>query len=165
MRINIYLLLWIIYIATSCSVSFKGIAIDPSINSFHVKQFKTIAPNSPQLLAQNFTERLKNKIRNDSRLKFNAEKFELEYSGTVKEFAVQAIAPKPNEQVSYNQLRITIQVELSDNTNDKKNWSQDFSFQQDFPSNVSLLNIQDQLIKTIFDQIVEDIFNKSFTDW
>ncbi len=165
MKLYIYIYLGFLLCLMSCSVSFKGVAIDPEIKTFNVKLFKSNATNAPQTLAQNFTESLKNKIRSNSRLILNGDNYDVDYSGVVREFSIQSVAPKPNEKTSYNQLRITISVEYNDSKNEKKNWKQDFSYQQDFPSNESLLSIQDRLIKTIFDQLVEDIFNKSFTDW
>jgi hypothetical protein len=53
---------------------------------------------------------------------------------------------------------------LVDAKNEKGSWKQTFTFQADFPGNAQLFDFQDQLIKTITKKLLEDIFNKAFTE-
>ncbi len=145
--------------------SLKGVIISPDTKTFSISLFTNNASAAPPTLAQTFTEKLKDKIRNNTRLSLvNSEGADLVFSGQVVGFDVVAVAPQPNQPAAFNQLRITINVELLDTKNEKGSWKQPFSFQADFPGSSQLLAVQDQLIKQISDKILEDIFNKAFTE-
>jgi hypothetical protein len=150
--------------STGC-YSFRGVTIAPETKTFSVSLFLSNAQSAPPTLAQNFTERLKDKIRNNTRLSLvNGDNTDLAFSGQIIGFEVAAIAPQPGQVAQTNQLKIAINVELTDNKNEKGSWKQVFTFQSDFPGSSQLLTVQDQLIKTISDKILEDIFNKAFTE-
>ena len=145
--------------------SLKGVIISPDTKTFSISLFTNNASAAPPTLAQTFTEKLKDKIRNNTRLSLvNTEGADLSFSGQVVGYDVVAVAPQPNQPAAFNQLRITINVELLDAKNEKGSWKQPFSFQADFPGSSQLLTVQDQLIKQITDKILEDIFNKTFTE-
>jgi hypothetical protein len=145
--------------------SFRGVIIDPDTKTFSVSLFTSNAPAAPPTLAQTFTERLKDKIRNNTRLQLvNTEGGDLAFAGQIVGYDVVAVSPQPGQTSAFNQLRITFNVDLTDNKNEKGSWKQTFSFQADFPGTAQLLTVQDQLIKTITDKILEDIFNKAFTE-
>ena len=145
--------------------SFRGVTIDPSTKTFSVGLFTNNAPAAPPTLAQQFTERLKDKIRNNSRLSLvNTEGADLAFVGQVVGYEVISLSPQPGQTAAFNQLKITINVDLTDNRNEKGGWKQAFSFQADFPGGAQLLQYQDTLIKQITDKILEDIFNKAFTE-
>jgi hypothetical protein len=149
---------------TGC-YSFRGVTIAPETKSFSVSLFLNNAQAAPPTLAQTFTEKLKDKIRNNTRLSLvNGDNADLAFSGQVVGFEVIAIAPQPGQVAQTNQLRIAINVELTDAKNEKGSWKQVFTFQADFPGSAQLLTVQEQLIKTISDKILEDIFNKAFTE-
>jgi Lipopolysaccharide-assembly len=145
--------------------SLKGVIISPDTKTFSISLFSNNASAAPPTLAQTFTEKLKDKIRNNTRLSLvNTEGADLVFSGQVVGYDVVAVAPQPNQPAAFNQLRITINVELLDAKNEKGSWKQPFSFQADFPGSSQLLTVQEQLIKQITDKILEDIFNKTFTE-
>ncbi|NJN33450.1 MAG: LptE family protein [Saprospiraceae bacterium] len=145
--------------------SFKGISIDPETKTFSVALFTNNAPQAPPTLAQTFTERLKDKIRTNTRLSLvNDDNAQLQYVGQITGYEPVVVAPQPGQTSAFNQLRIAINVELTDVKNEKGSWKQVFTFQADFPGGTSLIAVQDQLIKQITDKILEDIFNKSFTE-
>ena len=49
----------------------------------------------------------------------------------------------------------------------KKGWpnERDFSHFAEFSNSTDLLTVQDQLVRQIGDQLLEDIFNAAFNDW
>ena len=145
--------------------SFRGVTISPETKTFSVALFASNAQAAPPTLAQNFTERLKDKVRNNTRLGLvNSDNADLSFTGQVVGYEVVAIAPQPGQIAQTNQLKIAINVELTDSKNEKGSWKQVFTFQADFPGTTQLLSVQEQLIKTISDKILEDIFNKAFTE-
>jgi len=151
---------------TGC-YSFKGISIPPNVNTFFVQNFEVLAASAPPTLAVNFTERLKDKIRNETRLTLRSTEPDVEFSGKVDNYWVVAIAPQPGQVVARNQLKIRMSIQYTDNKNEAKTWTatKPFEFFAEFGTDKDLLSIQDQLIDQIFDQILEDIFNATFNDW
>ena len=144
--------------------SFKGVSIDAETKTFSVTPFTLTSPAAPATIGTIFSEKLKDKIRTNTRLIYSNNEAHLSYSGAITEFTVISQSPQPGQQSVYNQLKITVAVELNDALKEKNSWKQSFSFQSDFPGSASLLSVQDELIRKISDKIIEDIFNKSFTE-
>ncbi len=145
--------------------SLRGVTIDPETKTYTVNLFTNNSSLAPPTLAQTFTQDFKDKVRNNTRLTLvNTEGADLTFSGQVVGYEVSAVSPQPSQPAQFNQLRIAIEVELVDAKNEKNSWKQTFSFQADFPGNAQLFDFQDQLIKTITKKLLEDIFNKAFTE-
>ena len=147
--------------------TFKGISINPDVHTFYVSPFETAAPNAPPNMAFDFGERLKDKIRTETRLTLNEEKPDVEFSGKITEFRIVPVAPKPGEEIALNKLEVTVSVGMINNVDDKATWTSDrrFSFFKEFANDVDFLSVQDELIRQINDQLLEDIFNAAFNNW
>jgi hypothetical protein len=148
--------------------SFRGIAIDLSVNTFYVAPFENRAPNAVPTLAPDFTERLKDKIRNESRLVYSEFEPDVEFIGAITGFQVTAEAPQPGEQIAFNRLTITVSVDYINNkaVEEKDRVTKiTKSFYDEFPSDQNLFDIQETLIQRITVQLVEDIFTQAFTNW
>ena len=165
-----FLLMSIFLCCQSCIpglYTFTGTSFDPNIDSFFVFPFQLEARSAPPTLAQNIEEALKLKIRRESSLNQLDTDPDIEFQGTVTRFNVTPQAPEAGEAIGLNRLTISVQIEYIDNyhNDDKYNWSQTFTRFEDFGANDNLLNVQDGLIEVITEQLLEDIFNKAFSDW
>jgi Lipopolysaccharide-assembly len=161
------LLLCIVGLYSRC-YTFKGISIDPNIQTFSVKLFENTASNAPPTIAVDFTERLKDKVRTETPLRFKPDEADAEFSGKITDFSVVPVAPKPNETVAFNRLNISIRVNYIINKEGVRgSWpnERDFTFFADFSNSNDLLTIQNELIRQISNQLLEDIFNAAFNDW
>jgi hypothetical protein len=145
--------------------SFQGISIPPDVNTYYIELFENQSPGAVPTLPRDFTERLKDKIRTESRLKYNDEEPDLEFTGAITDFRVTAEAPKAGEQIGFNKLTIGVQVNFVNNKDEKANWKQQFSFEDFFDANANLLDVQDALIENISKELVDRIFNRAFTNW
>jgi hypothetical protein len=155
-------------LALTCSgcYTLSGVSIDPAVyKTYYVLQFDNSTDNAPPTLAQEASEALKEKIRTDSRLTLNDTQPDIEFKGRITDYAISFEAPRPGEFAALNRLRISIAVEYTDNKDEKKSWKQTFQFFFDYATTVDLASIQQQAHQVILDQIMEDIFNKTFTDW
>ncbi len=153
-----------LFLFSSC-YSFKTTSISPEVQTFYVLPFDNKALNATPTIAQNFSERLQNKIRSESRLAFTEVDPHVSFSGAVTRFQVSSIAPEEDGTSALNRLEITVNVAFENTVDEKKSYKRDFSFFDDYPKDTNLLNVQDELIDNIFSQIVEDIFNASFNNW
>lgn len=164
---SLRILVFILVLISSGCYSFKGISIPPEVNTFYVRNFETIATNAPPTLGLDFGERLKDKVRSETRLKLQTDNPDVEFTGKISDFRVVPVAPKPGELVSLNRLEIKMRIGFINNQDEKKGWAseREFSHFAEFSNSVDLLTVQDQLIKQIGDQLLEDIFNAAFNDW
>ena len=132
------LLFVLVYGLTGC-YSFKGISIDAETKTFSVAVFTLSTPAGPPTLGTTFSEKLKDKIRTNTRLQYADNEAHLQFSGTVTEFSVNSQSPQPGQQAAFNQLKVTVAVEMNNSLKEKNSWKQSFSFQTDFPGSSSLL--------------------------
>ena len=49
--------------------------------------------------------------------------------------------------------------------NEKNKWTSNFTFFKDFSKDANLIDVRDGLANDIFDQLVEDVYNRAFTNW
>jgi len=164
---RIYILLTaFLFMAPGC-YTFKGISIDPTVSTFSVRIFETLAANAPPTLGVDFTERLKDKVRTETRLVLNTDNPDVEFTGKITDFRVVPVAPRPGEQVALNRLELRIRVAYTNNLDEKGGWvnERDFSHFAEFSNDVDLLTVQDNLVRQIGDQLLEDIFNAAFNNW
>ena len=148
--------------------SFKGITIAPDVNSFYVENYQIRASNAPAGIEIEFRDGLVDKINSSSKLRFTDIDPDIEFRGDISRFSVAAVTPQQSDDVAttaFNRLTIAVRVQYISNLNEEENWEQSFSFFEDFESTTDLSTVQDDLIDVIFTQIVEDIFNKAFTNW
>jgi hypothetical protein len=97
---------------------------------------------------------------------------ELQLEGIITDYRIMPIAPTstgdPNKINSASSTRLTIAVKVNYiNTLDESMSFKDknFSFYNDFSNDQNLADIEEQLIRQIFDQISLDIFNASVANW
>ena len=158
-------LLGISFFLFDACYSFKAASIPVEIESFYVEEFDNKTTNSLPILQQLFTEKLKNKILNESRLTFNDVDPDIEFSGSISGYRISSVAPEVGSVAAFNRLEITVSVTFDNNLNEDASWEQRFSFFENYERDVNINDIQEDLIDTINDQLVEDIFNKAFTSW
>lgn len=145
--------------------SFKGISIPSEASTFYISELRSRIPGAPADLGQQFSENLKQKFLNQSRLNFVEIDPDLEFSGEITRFAVTSVAPQPGETTAFSRLEIGVRMKYVYHLDEEENWENTFSFYQDFSRDENLLDVQDGLISVIFQQLAEDIFNKAFTNW
>ena len=63
-------------------------------------------------------------------------------------------------------MTIRVQVDFTNTLNQEEDFGRSFSFYDDFNTQTSTLTLaEDELIDTIFDQIIFDIFNATVANW
>ncbi len=150
---------------SSCKYSFTGISIPDNVKTFYVAPFEVEAPNAEPILSQTFSDALRDKIQTESRLNQSQTDPHCEFKGIISRYQVSSVAPKPGELTAFNRLDVTVSVEFINHKDESQSWKQTFPYFSDFASDENFLDIQDGLIETINEQLVEDIFNKAFTNW
>ncbi len=150
---------------SSCSVSLKNASIPIEIKSFWVSQFNNVALNSPAGIEVDFTDALVEKFQSESRLQLRESNSDLTYEGTITTYRIEFLDPNKDESSQLNRLIIEMDVSLENEQDEKANWSQKFSDFAEFSPDEDYDQVEEALINSIFQQITEDIFNKSFGNW
>ncbi|MFL5728741.1 MAG: LptE family protein [Cytophagaceae bacterium] len=144
-----------------------------------VKNFPNEGGGGPSSLGQNFTEKLRSYYQQNSRLTLiRDDNADWVLEGRIVRYALSPVAPTSigtNPTGASAQNRLTIRVEV---TFINKKYNDDtkstevapfenmgFEFFQDFPQTQSLSQVEGQLIDTILDQIVLDIYTKTTSNW
>lgn len=149
----------------SCSYSFRGISIPPEVNTFSVEPFSISAQTAPQAIEVQFTERLRDKVRNESRLRYDTDSPDIVFSGKISQYSISAQSPEEGAVSAFNKLTIGVQINYDDLLNEDNSWTKTYSWFADFDATADLPSIEADLIEDIYEQLAEQIFNEAFTDW
>ncbi len=154
-------------IGASCvgGYSFTGASISPETKSFSVESFINRASLVQPILASEMTNALVNKINSSTSLMQVSDDADVSFSGTIIAYSVTPAAIGSNDKAAKNRLTITIRVNFKNNQNPKSNYQTQFSRFKEYDSSYSLGDVEESLIKEINEELVEDIFNKSFVNW
>jgi len=154
---------------TQC-YSCRGIILPSGAETVFVPVFENnVRTAHPPTLPIQSAEALKEKLQNQARLRIinSATDADLEFRGTLVDSRVTSEAPQPGEFTRQNVLTINTAVEYINHRDpDAEGWKSNFSWQEPFPGDVPLRDIEEQAIINILEVITEQIINKAFTeDW
>lgn len=146
-------------------VTFKGSSVPENVKIASVQYFENRAPYINPTLSQNFTEALKDRITNESRLLVRPGVGDVDFSGEIVGYETRPMAIQADALSQETRLTVTIKVRYQNFKDPRQNWESNFSAYQDFPSESNINAIEDELVKLIVDELTENIFNKAFSDW
>ena len=98
-------------------------------------------------------------------LNYTDEDPDIELRGTLVDFRITSEAPRVGETTAINRLTITLAIEYFNNRTQKEVFKRNFSFFYNYPSDQDFSTVQETAIRTISNQLMEDIFNAAFSDW
>lgn len=132
-----------------------------------IQNFFSDVSEGPANLGINFTERLREYYQRNTPLVLVDDEGHIEFSGSIVTYSVTPVSPSGNQlqQAEVQRLTIAVKVDYIDNVVEKQSFNSNFSFFQDFGADQTLAEVEDGLIEIIFDQIVFDIFNKTYANW
>lgn len=90
---------------------------------------------------------------------------DLQFKGSIVGYTYTNEAPIAGATSGLNKLTITVQVDFVNTTDEKDKWSETFSRYAQFSSNEDIQSVEDQLIATINNQLVDDIFQRALVKW
>ena len=171
LAVNIMLLSGVVFLASCGAYSFTGGTTNAKTIS--IGEFYNNADLGPANMGQTFTNDLKTYIIQNSNLSVVQGEGELQMSGEIMDFRLSPIAPVSTgneaERNTASSTRLTITVRVTyvntlDETMSFKDKS--FSFYRDFDNEQNnFADIEEQLTRQIFDQLMLDIYNASIANW
>ena len=152
--------------SATCKYSFKDTSpIPPEVKTFRVNYLENKAEYVNTQLSPQLTEKLKQKIINTTRLRqTNNDDAHYDISGYVSNYTTSTISVTNNTSGG-NRLNVGFHLIFKDNLDESKNFEADLSRSFDFDANISLSQAEASLNNDIVKNIVDEIFNKIFSNW
>ncbi len=145
---------------------FSGASVDYNeVKTYSVDFFPNYAPLAQPTLSQAFTEALRDIFLNQTKLDLIKKDGDLQFSGKITGYRTAPISIQASEVAAQNRLTVTISVVFVNTKDDTKNFEQSFSQYIDYDSQKPLSDAEDELISQVNELLVQDIFNKSVSDW
>lgn len=150
----------------TCKYSFKDTSpIPQEIKTFRVNYLENRAQYVNTQLSPQLTEKLKAKIINTTRLRqTNDDDAHYDISGFVSQYYTSTVSISGNN-ASGNRLAVGFHLVFKNNLDEKKNFEVDLSRNFDFDGKLSLSQAESTLNDAIVRNLVDEIFNKIFSNW
>lgn len=151
---------------SGCGVySFTGASISPDVKSFSVQYFPNRAQLVQPLLSQAFTEKLKERFISLANLRQIDRDGDLQFEGYISDYRTAPVAIQGTETAALNRLTISVYVKFTNTKDAKQNFETTFTRYADYDAKKNLNEVELSLIDEINRQLIDDIFNKSVSNW
>jgi len=159
------------FIQSGCGVyRFNDIGTIPdSVKTVRVNFIENRAPYVNPQLSPNLTDRLKQKIVNQTRLtQTNSDNAHYDLKGTITDYSVSTTGVTTvngRSQPSLNRLTVTVQMTLTNQLSNQP--PQDFTVSRsfDFGANQTIQQAESTLLDDMVRNLTDEIFNHIFSNW
>jgi hypothetical protein len=145
--------------------SFKDVSIPPEVKTVRVNLVVNKAPYINPQLSPLLTDRLRQKINNQTRLTLvQSDDAHYDISCVIRNYQVTT-AGISEQQAATNRLIVSVHIIFKNRLNEKANFEGDVSRNFDFNASLSLQAAEAQLGETIVQNLTDEIFNRIFSNW
>lgn len=164
--IRVSFIISIILSLAGCGVySFTGASISPEVKTVSIDFFPAYAPLAPPIAGQLFTEDLKDIFLSQTNLVLVQTDGDLQFEGAITNYTTAPVAIQGNETAALTRVSMTVKVKFTNQKEEGQDFETTFTRFEDFETTTDLSSIEEELLNSINDQLVQDIFNKSVTNW
>jgi hypothetical protein len=160
--------LFILFISltnTGCGVySFVDVSIPDSIKTVRINFIENRAPYVNPQLSPSLTERIRQKIVNQTRLnQTNNENAHYDVTGWVSDYSLSTTGISEKREVT-NRLTVAVHIIVN---NQLSNTKQEFDISRnfEFEASLSLQQAENRLLDEMVRNLTDDIFNRMFSNW
>lgn len=157
-----------IFTCNFCTVKYSmtGGSLSPGVKTYSVDYFPNKALLVVPYLSSLFTEKLTTYMRQKTGLtQLTDNNGDIRFEGQIVGYSQKPIDIQKNEEAAQNRLTIEIRVKYTDTKDDTKDFDSRFSQYEDFGVDQDFDSIEEELINTILDKIIDDIYNKALVNW
>ena len=160
------LLLGVLLPACSISYKFSGASIDYSLTkTLQLSHFVNQAPLVYPPLEAQFNEALKDMFTRNTRLQLVNQNGDMEIEGEIVGYELTPLAVQEDQFASETRLTMNVRMRFKNNNAPGQDKEETISANRTFSSNINLTDVQDQLIKELTTEIVDQIFNTTMANW
>lgn len=162
-----FIVLSFVLVSQSCSTyTFSGASIPDEMKTISIQFFENNATLVVPYLASQFTESLKERVRNQSRLSIIRTEADANFEGRITDYTVRPVAIQGNERAGLNRITVIVNVKYTNALKPELSFEESFQAFQEFSLNQGPLQTQEQKLITLINrQLTELIFNKAFANW
>jgi len=144
----------------------SGSNIGKDVKTFQVNSFQNNADIVEPGIERIFTNKLQDRIKDNTELSLTNSGGDLVYEGEIVEYRVTPMTATANQRASQNRLTVSVMVRFTNKKKEDDNFEKRFSFFYDYtgdalPTGATLRTALDD----IFERITQDIFNESLAKW
>lgn len=150
----------------TCKYGFRDVSPIPAdVITFRVTQFENKAQYINTQLATQLTEKTKQKVIGNTRLRqTNNDDAHYDISGYVSQYYTTTVSITGNN-ASGNRLNVGFHLIFKNTLDATKDFETDLTRTYDFDGRLSLTEAESTLTTKIVSDMVDDIFNKIFSNW
>jgi hypothetical protein len=162
---NIFLIFAaIISLQGTCRYSLKDVSIPPEIKTVRVFFIENKARYINPQLSPKLTDKLRQKIVNQTRLSQTNNDADYEISGYISDYSVNTSGIS-QQQVASNNLNVTVHIIFKNRQDEKKNFEADVTRNFPFSASKSLSQAEAELNDQMVTNLTDEIFNRIFSNW
>jgi hypothetical protein len=151
--------------ACKMSYSFTGANLSPLVKTYTVYYFPNRARLINPTLSQTFTEGLREKLQRQTSLDELQENGDIEFEGQITGYEVRPMSIQKEDLAAKNRLTVSVKLKYTNSKAPEENFERNFSAYEDFDSNLSISDVEDELTTLIVVKLTEDIFNATIANW
>ena len=148
----------------TCRYSMKDVSIPPEVKTVRINYIENRARYINPLLSPRLTEKLRQKVINQTRLSQTNGEAHYEISGVITDYSVST-SGIADRQASSNNLNVTVSLTFKNRLDEKKNFESSITRNFPFSSGLSLQQAEGQLNDQMVSNLVDEIFNRIFSNW
>ncbi|MBO7301691.1 MAG: LptE family protein [Bacteroidaceae bacterium] len=151
-----------------CTVSYKftGASIDyTKVRTVSITQFQNRAAYQWAPMAAMFNDELTNAFVQQTKLQQVARGGDLQLDGEITAYDQFNKSISSDGFSSMVQLKMTVNVRFTNNTNHDEDFERQFTATRDFDATQSLDAVQEDLVGQMIKEIVESVFNAAVANW
>ena len=162
---------FIFFTLTSCwpsSISFKDTGSMPEEwKTFSINNLENNAPNAPISYTSQLADDIRDGIKNNTWLKLSTKlnSGEIRIDGVISSYMISPIAMQPGDNAAKNRLTITSNYKIHILAPKEQEMQVSCSRFADYNSDQDLGAVENELLKDINKQVVQDIINKLLSNW
>jgi hypothetical protein len=148
----------------TCRYSMRDVSIPPDVKTVKVNYITNEARYVNPQLSPKLTEKIRQKIVNQTRLSQTNSEAHYEISGKITDYSVSTSGIS-NQESSSNNLNVTVHISFVNRLDNTKNFEADITRNFPFSASLSLTQAETQLANEIINNLTDEIFNKIFSNW
>lgn len=159
-------MIMLIPVFSGCKIySFTGTSIAPDVKSISIYTIENKAQKINPSLSNTLTLALQDKYRKLTKLEMFNDGGDLKVSGFITSYEVTPTAVTSAEIAAQNRLTVTVRITFTNNKHPEEDFEKSFAAFQDYNSELTIEQVESQLVDDIVEILVEDIFNATVANW
>lgn len=148
----------------TCRYSLKDVSIPADIKTVRVFYIENKARYINPQLSPKLSDKLRQKIINQTRLSQTNNDADFEISGYVSDYSVSTSGIS-QKQVASNNLNVTVHIIFKNKKDEKKNFEADITRNFPFSASKNLTQAETELNEQMITGLTDEIFNRIFSNW